>query len=167
VWAARVWSCSGRLDSRAAESAARHDLADCRQLAGQIESLRQQPAVAGTTELGAADLSRRIEQAAHSADFADGSIVRIAPEPARRIGETNYLEVPTQLELRRVTLQQIFTFLHSLSGDLAVHDIRLTAPRGEETGDRWTTEATLTYTVYSPKAQEDSTPVPSVAAAER
>jgi hypothetical protein len=161
------WSYARLSDSRASESAARQDLVDCRQLVDRIELLRQQPAVAGATELKAADLSRRIEQAARAAHFADGSILRIEPEPARRVGETNYLEVPTQLQLRRVTLQQVFTFLHALGGELAVHDIRLTAPRGEETGDRWTVEATLTYTVYSPKAREDSTGAPSVAAAER
>jgi hypothetical protein len=167
VLLAMGWSYEQLTDSRAAEFSARQDLADCRQMVDQIQSLRQRPAVAGTTALGAADLSRRIENAAGIANFADGCIVRIDPEPARRLGETNYLEMPTLLELRHVTLQQTFTFLHSLSGELAVHDIRLTAPRGEETGDRWTVETTLTYTVYSPKVPEDSAAAPSVAAAEK
>ena len=114
--------------------------------------------------LGTADLSRRIELAAAAADFADGSIERIEPEHARRIGETNYREVPTQVRLRRVTLQQVFTFLHALSATpptadhnqqsiLSVSDIRLSAPCGEETGDRWTVESTLTYTVYVAEGQ--------------
>ena len=42
--------------------------------------------------------------------------------------------------------------------------IRLSAPRGEETGDRWTVETTLTYLVYDPKpaAGAGATPVASV-----
>ena len=114
-------------------------------------------------------MSRRIEQAARAADFAEGSILRIEPEPARRIEETNYREVPTLLQLRHVTLQQMFTFLHALSSEssgLGVRDIVLSAPRGEETGDRWTIEATLTYIVFSPKVRDESTGTSSSAMVE-
>jgi len=176
--AAVGWSYMQLAESRAAESVAAQDLVDCRAIASRIESLRQRPAVAGAQLLGAADLSRRIELAAAAANFADGSIERIEPEPARRIGETNYREVPTQVRLRRVTLQQVFTFLHALSATpptadhnqqsiLSVSDIRLSAPRGEEAGDRWTVESTLTYTVYAPKGKDDSTGASSGVVAER
>src|SRR6185437_461314 len=94
--AAVGWSYIQLADNRASATVAAQDLADCRALASRIEMLRKRPAVAGTQELGAADLSRRIEQAAGTAEMADGSIERIEPEPARRVGETNYREVPTQ-----------------------------------------------------------------------
>jgi hypothetical protein len=181
--AAVGWSFMQLADSRSAASAAGQDLADCRDLAARIELLRGRPAVAGAEELGAADLSRRIEQAARAADFFEKSIERIAPEPARRIGQTNYREVPTRVRIQRVTLQQIFTFLHALSADpnagastqangarssgLRVRDIRLAAPRGEESGDRWTVESTLTYTVYSPRGKEESAGAPGAAIVER
>jgi hypothetical protein len=172
--AAVAW-CSMRLaDARASASAAGQDLADCRALAARIESLRRLPAVAGAVELGAADLSRQIERAAKVADFPEGSVERIEPEPARRVGETNYSEVATQVRLRRVTLRQVFTFLHALcaadatpsatpangagrsASGLRLRSIRLSAPRGEENADRWTVESTLTYMVYSPRGKGET-----------
>ncbi len=153
--AAVVWSCLRLADARAAALAAGQDAGDCRALAARIDLLRRQPAVAGAQELGASDLSRQIEQAARTAHFPEDSIERIEPESPRRVGETNYREVPTQVRLRRVSLQQVFTFLRCLSADspqssgLHLRSIRLSAPRGEETSDRWSAESTLTYMIYS------------------
>src|SRR5258706_16381127 len=114
---ALAW-CYARLASaRGAATEAGQDLADSRALAARIESLRRLPTVAGAAELGASDLSRQIEQAARAADFPEDSIERIEPEPARRVGETNYREVATQVRLRRVSLRQVFTFLHALCAD--------------------------------------------------
>jgi hypothetical protein len=166
--AAVAWSSMRLTDARASASAAAQDLADCRALADRIESLRRLPAVAGAAELGASDLSRQIEQAAKVAEFPDDSVERIEPEPARRVGETNYREVATQVRLRHVTLRQVFTFLHALCADalsnalgrsasgLRLRSIRLSAPRGEETADRWTVESTLTYMVYSPRGKGET-----------
>ena len=163
-----VWSAAQLAGSRAEESAARQDLADCRGMVGRVRSLRQRPAVAGTATIGTADLSRRIDQAARAADLADGSILRIEPGPARRVGESNYLEVPTQVQLRQLTLEQLFAFFHGVASDagLNVRDVRLSAPRGEENGDRWTVEATLAYTVYSPRTRDDSPGIPDGATVE-
>jgi hypothetical protein len=153
-----AWSYARLAQSRASAWAAGQNLADCRQLAARIQVLRQKPAVAGAKEWRPADLSRRIEEAARTAQFADGSIGRIEPEPPRRVGESNYREVPTQVRFGKVTLQQILTFLHALGSEapqaadrasaLQLHSIRLWAPRGEETADRWTVESTLTYMIY-------------------
>ena len=163
-----AWCYTRLADARASASAAAQDLADCRALAARIESLRRLPAVAGAAELGASDLTRQIERAAKLADFPEDSIERIEPEPARRVGETNYREVATQVRLRHVTLRQVFTFLHALcaADSLQLRNIRLSAPRGEETADRWTVESTLTYMIYSPrlKGQAGSGPVERAAA---
>jgi hypothetical protein len=171
---ALAWCYLRLADARASATGAAQDLADCRALASRIESLRRLPTVAGATELGAADLSRQIEQAARVADFPEGSVERIEPEPARRVGETNYREVATQVRLRHVTLRQVFTFLHALcaaadtsatpsshgidrsASGLRLRNIRLSAPRGEETADRWTVESTLTYMVYSPRVKGEA-----------
>ena len=140
---------------RDAARAAGEDLAACRALAGRIAELRTRPAVAGTQEMGAADLARRIEQAASAAQFPQENIERIDPEPPRQVAETNYRQIPTRVRLRHVNLQQALTFLHTLGSDatnpLRVEQVRLSAPPGEETGDRWTIESTLCYTVYSPR----------------
>jgi hypothetical protein len=165
---AAVGWCSMRLaNARASASLAGQDLADCSALAARIESLRRLPAVAGAAELGAADLSRQIEEAAKVADFPEGSVERIEPEPARRVGETNYSEVATQVRMRRLTLRQAFTFLHALCADarspasrstsgLRLRSIRLSAPRGEENADRWTVESTLSYMFYSPRGKRET-----------
>ena len=140
---------------REAAHAAGEDLAACRSLAGRIAELRTRPAVAGTQELGEADLARRIERAAGVAHFSQENIERIDPEPARRVAETNYSQVPTRVRLRRVNLEQAMTFLHTLGSEagspLRVEQVRFSSPPGEETGDRWTMESTLCYTVYSPR----------------
>jgi len=153
-----AWSGLKLSASRAAADAAGRDLAECRALLGRIEQLRRRPAVADARELGVADLSRRIERAAAAAKFEGGAIESIQPEDARRVGETDYREVPTHVRFGHVTLRQVFTFFHGLTGvdntsagaALRLKDVRLTAPHGEETADRWTVESTLTYMIYAP-----------------
>jgi hypothetical protein len=140
---------------RDAARAAADDLATCRTLAGRIGDLRQRPAVAGTQELGASDMARRIEHAAQIARFPQENIERIDPEPPRRIGETHYRQIPTRVRLRHVNMEQAITFLHTVGSDVSnplyLEQVRFSAPPGEEIGDRWTIESTLAYTVYSPK----------------
>jgi hypothetical protein len=171
-----LWSWSRLSDSRrsAAETAA--DLGASRDLAGRVETLRRRPAVAEGHGLGDADLHRRIAAAAGAAELPAESLGRIESEPSRRVGETPYREDATRVYLHRVTLRQLFTFLHALAagpagvaaetgGDasagsgLRVKSIRLSAPRGEETGDRWTVETTLAYLVYDPRPAGGATPV--------
>jgi len=134
------------------------DLSACRDAASRIEQLRRRPAVAGSREVQATELSRRIEASARAAEMPDGALDQIEPQPPRRVGDTPYRQTPTRVRLRGVTLQQLFTFLHALAAEdasgpgLRLEALRLSAPRGEEAGDRWTAEATLTYLVYDPKA---------------
>ena len=138
------WSYARLCESRDSANLAGQDLADCRALAGRIEGLRRRPAIAAGQALGDVELSRRIDAAAQAAEFPDGAIGRISPQ-RQRIGETNYLEVQTQVRLQKVTLQQLFTFLHVLSVDpqgspgtsaaLQVRAINLSAPRDDELGE--------------------------------
>jgi hypothetical protein len=159
--AALAWSYGRLSDSRAAAVAAAHDLADCRAMIAHIESLRRRPAVAGARELAAADLSRRIADAARTARIDERAIERIEPEPARRVGDTDYREVATQVRLRNLSLHQVFAFFHALgstpatsaTASLSLREVRLSAPRGDETSDRWTVESTVTYTVYAPRTE--------------
>jgi hypothetical protein len=159
LFTALGWSYGRLSDCRAAALAAAQDLADCRAMIDHIESLRRRPAVAGAREIAAADLSRRIAEAAAAAQIDERAIERIEPEPARRVEGTDYREVATQVRLRNLSLRQVFAFFHALgsrpaqsaAAALALRDLRLTAPRGDETADRWTVESTVTYTVYSPR----------------
>jgi hypothetical protein len=158
------WSYARLCESRDAATAAGEDLAACRAAAGRIEALRRQPAIAATRALGDVELSRRINDAAGVAELPSGAIVRIVPDRPQRLGDTNYQEAPTQVRLQKVTLQQLFTFLHAVSvppseadvsgvaGSLQVRTITLSAPRDDELSDRWTVDATLSNMVFSPKA---------------
>ena len=134
------------------------DLIACREAAGRIDQLRRRPAVAGLRPVQATELSRRIEESARAAGVPDEGLDQIEPEPPRRVGDTAYRQTPTRVRLRRVTLAQLFSFLRALAVEdaagpgLQLEAIRLSAPRGEEIGDRWSAEATLTYLVYDPKA---------------
>jgi hypothetical protein len=161
------WSYSFAADGKRAAVIADGDLAACQTMAPQIRSLRNTPLMAQAQALQQPDLNQRIERAATAAGFGPGSIDRISPDEPRRLPDSVYKEVPVQVPVRGVTLRQLALFLHRLtqdpaasgeantgkqggSGTLRVHAIRLVAPRGEETGDRWRAEITLTYLIYAP-----------------
>jgi hypothetical protein len=161
-----LWSYGRLADARDAAAAAADNLATCRDLAGQIESLRRRPSLAGSRELKEEELTSRIDRAAAAAKFDEGSLDRIEPGPPRRLGETPYRETPTVVYLRRVTLRQLFTFLHALAGDgastggLHVRRVDLSAPRDapDADGDRWNVETTLAQLVYAPKSVSSAPP---------
>lgn len=167
------WSYTRLADARDAAVAAADDLASCRDLADQIESLRRRPALAGAREMRAEELTGRIERAAAAAHFdGDDSLDRIEPGPPRRLGDGPYRETPTVVRLKRVTLRQLFTFLHALAGDngagggLHVRRVDLSAPRENESdADRWHVETTLAQLVYAPKAVSSSSSSPDSSAA--
>jgi len=149
-----LWSDSVLRNSRHAAMAELQNLKICREIAPQIESWRQKPFTAQSQAIEQPQLHQQIEKAATAAGFLPGSIDRISPEEPRRFGESAYKEVPVQVPVKGVTLRQLALFLHHLSttddSNLTVKSMRLTAPRGEETGDRWRAEITLTYLIYSP-----------------
>jgi hypothetical protein len=153
------WSFSRLTESRDAALAAERDLAESRATVARMEALRQRPA-AGTTESGQAAFSRRVDEAARTAGFAASEVNNIVPEPPQRVNNSNEMEVPTQVRLQGVTLEQVFTFLHAMSAEtdddgnvrdtgVRLKSIRLSTPRDEDAGDRWTVESTLTYKARS------------------
>ena len=154
LMALSVWHYFGLINAKKMAVQTVEDLVACRHLASRIQSLSQQPVRAGTQEFRFKELISQIEKAAQTAVISPDSLVRIWPEPARRIGDTPYQQKPTQILLRQVSLEQVVKLLHSLAFSdlgLRVDAIRLTSPRGEETGNTWTVEATLTYHIYVPK----------------
>ena len=142
--------------ARAAAQSAADELASCRATVARINLLREKPAVIAPRDADSGDASSRIQSAAAGADMPDGAIERIDPEPPQPVSGTPYRRKPVRVRLARVTMQQVFTFLHSVGGDgadaLHLSTIRLSAPRGEESGDRWNVEALLSSLSYDPKA---------------
>jgi len=151
-----AWESARSMTLRAAA-----DLDACAALERQISVLRDLPRQAQAAALQQPEMARRIEKAAQQAGIDARNIERIAPEEPRRVGESVYLESPTQIVLAHATLGQLITFLHTLSagtsgaevagGDLRVQAVRLGAPRGGEAGNTWRAEITVSYWVYSPK----------------
>ena len=148
-----AWSYTFMADMRSSARAAAYDLNKCRQLAGQIESLSNRPTMASDTELLAGETTGLAEQAAKAAGIPASSLVRINPDPPQRLADSVYKEKPTNVHMKNVTLKQLVTMVYKMTdGPLALHpkSIRLTAPRVEDTGDRWTAELVMTYLIYDP-----------------
>src|SRR5437870_2475504 len=85
-----LWSYSVFSSARAGAANAADDEADCLRLAGQIRALREKPALAGVRELRVNELTARVESAAGAAKCPDNSLIRIDPEPARRLNDSPY-----------------------------------------------------------------------------
>ncbi len=151
---ADLWAWGMLASSRSSAQRAQSDSLRCRQLAGQIMQRRSRPNVAAMEELASSELASRVERAAATAQVPAAGIVRISPEPTRRLGDSPYLESPTQLQLRQVTLKQLTVLLQELLKDssaLELRSLRLSAPREQETGPQWNVEAMICHLVYSPR----------------
>lgn len=151
-----AWSFADMAEKKHVTHDAAADLAEVKKLAERIIEVRDQPAIAGSYELELDELTRQIEEAADKAELPGGSLVRIWPEAARRVGDSPYKEKPTQILLRQVTLRQITIFLHELSNSesgLNVQSLRVVAPHRDVEDDTWTAEATITYLIYSPNTE--------------
>lgn len=145
---------------RAAAQTATANVEACRQLAMQIANLKARPSRAALESRSTTDFTQRVEKAAQNAGLAQDSILRIDPQPARRVEDTTYLEQPTTLELRDISLQHLTTFLLALTADDSspiVSALRLTVPRQQATrgeGEPWHAEVTLTHLIFSPETPQ-------------
>jgi len=143
--------------NRSAAYAAQKNLEDCRQLAAQIDVLKGAPAQASLEQRTQKDLSRKIEQTAQIAEIPASAIISISPQAGRRLGTSALSALPTNLQVRDVSLKQLVRFLVELSADdsgLQATSLRLTAPRTvppKEAEERWSAEMVLTYLVFSPE----------------
>ena len=160
-----AWCWSTLQSSRQSATDAERDVASCRQLADDIVRLRKRPAIAGSREMELTELSKRMEEAARAAQVPAGGLVRISPEAARRLdragggsgyggaADVPYLEKPTTVLLSGVTLPQLAAFMYAVGtgpSALDVPSLRLSAPRDEEAGDRWSAEVEFSYLIYAP-----------------
>ena len=152
--AATIWSWTVLDERRRAEGRTAEDLAACAALAAQIEALRARPRVAGSDEPPDRELAGRVERAAERVGISRDRVALVDPAPARRVADSAYKEKPTRIELRGVTLRQLVTLLHRVAAEregLRVKRLRAVAPHGEEVGDCWNAEATLSHLIYAPE----------------
>ena len=136
---------------------AARNLDRCRELADAMVRLRSMPRVASQPSVpeSVEDFASRVEKAARRAGIPREAILRVDPQPLRRIGETSYQERVVFLELHAVTVRQVITLLATLLGEsnlFHVRNLRLTAPGGPDNTlpERWHAEITLTNLVFAP-----------------
>ncbi len=125
----------------------------CDVLASQIQTLRTQPSMADDRVMQDSDMTRRIAQAAAKSSFNTQKIVSTTYPDAHRIGRTPYLEKPTELQIRKVTLKQTLDLLYALTGggsQLSVTQLQFTTPHEESDRQLWTVMTTVSYLIYEP-----------------
>ncbi len=136
---------------------ANSQLQQCEQLASQIQSLQRQPGLAALGVDSPRSITARAEEASSRANIKPTSLVRIEPQSAVRLRDTDYRLRPTRFELRQVTLQQVLAFADAMRDEAmgtTVRDLRLTAT-DESMGTQrvsapWTAELVLTQLIFAP-----------------
>lgn len=132
-----------------------NDVLLCREMIKSIEQYRHRPALASEHELLATQTNSLIEKAAIDSRISRKSLIRITPEPARRLEDSSYKEKPSHILLRDVTLKQAVPFVHKLlTAGLNAKAIRMASPKPDDTGQLWTMEITMSYLVYDPRVME-------------
>ena len=153
-----MWSYDGMSAARAAAAEANKDLIACRRMTAGIEACQKRPVQAAEHVQMATETTGLIEKSAKDASIDLRNLIRITPEPPRRVGDTVYKEKATFVHLKNTTLKQLVALVHNLitaQQKLQVKTIRIAAPQPDDTGSWWTVELALTYLIYEPpKAQK-------------
>lgn len=140
---------------QAAEAA--ESLRICHQLSTEVQQLSQRAQHTSLVSRSLADLANLVESAAKDAGLASDSIVRIDPQAVRRIGDTDYQELATAVELLAATLPQLKAVVAGITArdsNLEVRTIRLKSPHdvpSEESAETWSVDMLLTQRIYAPK----------------
>jgi len=139
---------------RAAEDAA-EQITACQELSKQIIALKKRPELVSASTRSSAQIAQAVEAGLLQAEISAERLVRIDPRAARRHEKSPFLEQPSHLELREVTMEQLVKFLLYLAKEhrLETTELRLLAPRTADAAsgpEFWNAELLLTNTIYSP-----------------
>lgn len=138
-----------RLDQlRATEKSLDH----ARTLASDILQFRQGPIRATDQSLEISELSARIETAVKTAGLPVESLIRVAPQSARRLNRSDYLQHPLQVSVSPGSLQQFQHFISTLMDGvprLEIAALQMDTPRGKDSSE-WAMELTIVYSTYAP-----------------
>ncbi len=130
------------------------ELKTCHRLVSEIINLQVRPGFAAVEQEPPSAMANRVQQAVRLARLPTGAVVRVAPQPTTRLGNTSYQVAATTLELRNVTLEQVTTFSQHLIDEdhgLTVRDLRLYASGVPNSGpETWSADLTLTQLIFSP-----------------
>ena len=145
-----LWAGGWRSDCLAAARQAKAALQQCQ---SDADAIAARQTFAGDADTVGDDIQAAVERAAETAGIPAATLSRITPEPARRVGNSVYVEQPTRVRLSEVSLKQLVVFAHTLTADhggLNIHTIQIRAPRADDTTDTWIAEIVLTYLTYDP-----------------
>jgi hypothetical protein len=127
----------------------------CQEFSRRIVDLKKLPELVSGSMSSTAQIAQSVEAAMVESAITADKLVRIEPRSATRFEKTPFLEQPSHLELRDVTMEQLVRFLHTLQTQnrLETRDLRLHSSRTQtiENGPEiWSAELVLTNTIYSP-----------------
>lgn len=127
----------------------------CTDLSHRIVDLKKKPELISGSMSSTAQIAQSVEAAMVQAEIPAEKLVRIEPRSAKRFEKTPFLEQPSHLELRDVSMEQLVRFLHALATNnrLEATDLRLHAPRSSSSDsgpEIWSAELVLTNIIYSP-----------------
>src|SRR4051794_10342521 len=141
---------------RAAAEIESDNLGDSLHLLADLKHSAKSPIAAA--RLDGADLNRRIRQAATSAGISD-RLSGVEPNRPTRVRESDYNELMVFLRFENVNLRQLGGFMHQLSSadpGCRIKSIELEAPAQGAAEQQWTSDITLAYLSYAPKAAGQS-----------
>lgn len=147
------WSYSFLASQKQRAVNAKKNLNRCDQILKNIEVLKQKPQMASSQESLSSETTGLIERAASTAEIRAGSILRITPQPPRRIPKTAYKEKPTSVVLKGITLKQFVIMINSLdksASNLNLKSVIFTPPNIKDTGRNWNVEFVLSYLIFDP-----------------
>lgn len=152
-----VWSILELQASRRGMTEAADQVRECLQLAESIRELRPTDSADVSAKSTPGDLAKRIEAIVREPQLSGVQLVRVDPQPPKRIPDSAYSQRTTQVELRNLQLRQFVMLLDALRREGAqsqvrrIHlqsPVRETASNGPET---WAIEMVLTDRVLTPK----------------
>lgn len=155
-----AWSLGDLVEKKEAARFSAEDLQACKDMADQISLLRKGPTIATSREMQGRELGARIDTAARQAGLSSDALVSRDGLSARKLRNQPYLQKPTQLTLRGVTMPQLISFLRGLTVDsgLSVQDLNLTASPAASPAETWDVITTVTYLIYSPSPSRGARP---------
>ncbi len=152
-----LWTHGQMSKARSAAEITSDDVQICQKLISTMKKSAHRPTMASDHEKLNTETNSFIERAASEAKIDSKSLIRITPEPARRMGDTAYKEKPTMIFLKNITLEQLVSLSHGLQTaeqQLAPKFIRIVAPQQNDTSLKWNAEVSVTYLIYAPPSSQ-------------
>ena len=155
VTALYAWSSASDTASRLED--AREELRDMQRMAADISRLKDRPRIASLEMESPDEISNRVTGALNQNSIRGARLKSLDPQQPERVGQTDYQERSTEIQLENVTLPELATFAEGLMATgqgLQVRDVILAEPdrAGTKSGtETWLATVIVTQIIYSPR----------------